>query len=129
MGMKKNKITTLDVKHALQDARFRDTLPKDMDDLIRKYNQNRSCPCNHKLYREILTRCETQLNQYYPNREVSSPDQELANLAENHWSVINCHVDEIEVRLRKLSKGRKQIAISRYEDRATIIINEIDIVY
>ena len=31
--------------------------------------------------------------------------------------------------VKKLNKGRKQIAISRYEDQVTVIINELDILF
>lgn len=43
--------------------------------------------------------------------------------------VINCHKDELEHRLQKLGPGRKQIAICRYEDQVTAVINELEIIF
>ena len=50
-------------------------------------------------------------------------------MAENHWTVINCHIDELESKLKKLPPGRKQIAITRYADQATVVVNELDILW
>ena len=55
--------------------------------------------------------------------------EEAKKLAENNWTVINCKADELEERLRRLPNGRKQLAIARYEDLVTVVINEIDVVY
>lgn len=44
----------------------------------------------------------------------------------SHFSVINCHIDEISSHLHGLSNGRKQIIAARYEDLATIIVNSLD---
>ncbi len=123
------KITLLDVKQALQDARFRKTLPADMGALLRKYNNNRSCPCNRTLYRKILKNCKQQLKAYFPGRDVTDESKELKKMAQNHWTVINCRVDELEKKLKALPPGRKQVEAARYEDNVTVIVNELDVLF
>jgi len=122
-------ITLLDVKQALRDSRFRDSLPKSLTEDIQKYLNNPSCACNTPVYRKILKECSEQLKAYFPNRPLSNVEEEIKKLAENNWTVLNCHVDELEEKLRKLPKGRKQIAITRYEDEVTVIINELEVLY
>ena len=122
-------ITLLDVKQALKDSRFRDTLPKSLTEDVQKYISNPGCACNTPLYRKVLKECQDQLKVYFPSRTVSNIEEEIRKLAENNWSVINCHVDELEEKLRKLPKGRKQLAMTRYEDQVTVIVNELDLLY
>ena len=81
------------------------------------------------MFRKILRDCRPQLQSYFPGRELYKEEEEAAKLAENHWSVINCGIEELEDRLRNLPPGRKQIAMARYEDQVTIVVNEIDIIY
>lgn len=122
-------ITLLDVKQALKDSRFRDTLPKHLTEDIQKYISNPGCACNTPLYRKVLKDCQEEIKAYFPNRTVSNIEEEIKKLAENNWSVINCHIDELEEKLRKLSKGRKQLAMTRYEDQVTVIVNELDVLF
>ena len=122
-------ITLLDVKQALKDSRFRDTLPKSLTEDVQKYISNPGCACNTPLYRKVLKECQDQLKSYFPSRTVSNIEEEISKLAENNWSVINCHIDELEEKLRKLPKGRKQLAMTRYEDQVTVIVNELDFLY
>ena len=58
-----------------------------------------------------------------------SVDEQVSKLSQNNFSIINCSITELESKLRSLSPGRKQIAISRYEDQVTVVINELDFVY
>ena len=123
----------MDVKKSLKDSRFRESLP---DSFKKKYSKelieflnNPGCGCNVPLYRAILKEAPEQLRAYYPGREVLNEKEEAEKLAENNWTVINCKVDELEDRLRRLSKGRKQIAVSRFEDQVTVIVNELDILF
>jgi DNA-binding transcriptional MerR regulator len=81
------------------------------------------------LYRKILKNCKEQLEKYYPNSEAPNPDEELQKLSENKWTVINCHIDELEKQLRKLGPGRKQLDMARYLDQVTVIVNELDMVF
>lgn len=122
-------ITLLDVKQALKDSRFRDTLPKSLTEDIQKYISNPGCACNTPLYRKVLRECQEQLQVYFPSRTISNVEEEIKKLAENNWSVINCHIDELEEKLRKLPKGRKQLAMTRYEDQVTVIVNELELIY
>lgn len=125
-----NKIGLMDVKNALRDQRFRESLPEELTSDIIKYLQNPGCgACGTKLFRKILRDCRKQLLSYFPGRDVYKEEEEMAKLAENHWSVINCHKDELEDALKKLPVGRKQIAIARYEDQVTVVVNELDVLW
>jgi len=126
---KNKKIKLIDVKAALRDARFREMLPKDLDKEVNEFLSNPTCPCNVPLYRKIITNCKEQLMKYFPNREVADEAKELNALAQNNWSVLNCHIDELEKKLRDLPPGRKQMAITRYQEEVTVVINELDIVF
>ena len=119
----------MEVKQALKDSRFRESLPPEFNDLVQKYNQNPGCACNLPLYKRIMTDAKEQLKKYYPNRSIADLDEEARKLAENNFSVINCHIDELEEKLKRLPAGRKQIACTRYENFVTVIINELDIVW
>jgi hypothetical protein len=119
----------MDVKQALRDKRFRDSLGEQFQSEIQKYMQNPGCSCNMPLYKKIITDAKEKLQAYYPNRTVSNLDEEVLKLAKNNFSVINCKSDELESKLRSLPMGRKQIAITRYEDDVTVVINELDVVF
>ena len=93
-----------------------------------KFLSDPGCSCNVPLYRAILRGAKEQLEAYYPGQETLDEEKEIESLMQNNWSVINCSIYELEDRLRRLTKGRKQIAISRYEDEVTVIINEMDVV-
>jgi hypothetical protein len=124
-----NRITLADIKKALKDSRFRLTLPKEMSPDLEKFLDNPGCACHTPLYRKIAKECREQLQKYYPNLEVPDEEKELNKLAENHWSVINCHISELETKLSKLGPGRKQIDVSRWEDQVTVVVNELDFVF
>lgn len=122
-------ISLLDIKQALKDARFRSALPTELNDEVQKYLSNPGCACNMPLYRKILERCGDLLRSYFPGRQPADLKEEAKRLAENKFSVINCHVDELESELRRLPSGRKQIAVARHADQVTVIVNELDIIY
>jgi len=119
----------MDVKQALRDARFRESLPITFQQDIQKYLNNPGCACNVPLYKRLMTEARQQLQAYYPNRNIANLDEEAKKLAENNWRVINCHKDELEEKLKSLPPGRKQLAVARYEDMITVIVNELDILY
>lgn len=119
----------MDIKQALKDHRFRDSLPLEVREDVAKYLQNPGCPCNVPLYRKILKDCQAQLAAYFPGKEVTNEAAEIKQLAENHWTVINCKAHELESRLRKLAPGRKQLAVARFDDEITVIVNELDVLY
>lgn len=116
------------VKQALFDIRFRLSLPDSLQEDVAKFLNNPGCSCNGPIYRRVLKEAGDQLKAYFPTLEYVSPDQEAVELSNNHWSVINCHVDELEAKLRKLPPGRKQVAVSRFEDQVTVVVNELDVI-
>lgn len=119
------KITLMAIKQALKDGRFRDTLPLSMRDDLAKYLQNPNCgSCSLPLLKKIFKECKKQLLEYFPGSELS--EEEIVEKMENNFNVINCKIDELQDRLRRLGPGRKQIAICRWQDEATAIINELD---
>jgi hypothetical protein len=125
-----NLIKFSDVKLALQDGRFRETLPDSLLPELQEFLKNPGCPCNAPLYRKVLQHHSEQLRQYFPTKTYVSPEVEDEKLSKNYWSVINCHADELETKMKALHKsGRKQIAIARFEDQITVLINELDVLY
>ena len=122
-------ISLIDIKQALKDSRFRDSLPAELSEDIQKYLKNPGCACNMPLYRKVLESCHDQLVAYFPGRVPADLREEAKRLAENKFSVINCSVDDLEEKLRRLPSGRKQIAMSRYGDQVTVIVNELDVIY
>lgn len=123
----KRKLGMLEIKQALLDQRFRDMFPEYLDE-INKFMRKPGCACNRPLYEKIFEH-KDRLEKYFPGRILESPKEEAALLAHNNWTVINCQIGELESRLRKLPPGRKEIAISRYEDKVTVIVNDLGIVY
>jgi len=122
-------VTLMDVKQALRDSRFRDSLPKELEEDIRKYQQNPGCSCNVPLYKNIMTTAKDTLQDYFPNKTVVSLEEDAKRLADNNFSVINCSAQELEDKLKKLGPGRKQIAVARFEDQVTVVVNELDFIY
>ena len=121
---KKKKIGLIDVKSALRDGRFRKMLPSDYEKDINEFLSNPNCPCNLNLYKNILKDCIEQLSAYFPGRDIEKVDTN--NLINNSWSVINCTILELESKLKKLPPGRKQLAVTRFEDLVTVVVNELD---
>jgi hypothetical protein len=122
-------ISLLDVKRALRDSEFRKTLPESLLDDVQKFLNNPGCVCNVPIYRKIMKFGGEQLKKYFSDKILVTPEEEEVKLAKNNWSVINCSIGQLEANLKKLNKGRKQIAISRYEDQVTVIVNELDILF
>ena len=122
-------VTLMDIKRALQDHRFRDALPMEFREDVSKYLSNPNCQCNIPIYRRILKGAKKQLHDYFPDKELISEEQQVEELAKNNFSVINCLASELESHLKKLPPGRKQIAIARFEDQVTVVVNELDLIY
>ncbi len=123
------KITINDVKKALKDERFRSTLPKEIEKEVFSFLDNPSCACNIPLYRKILKDFKSELAKYYPNLIIPEKDEYLEKLSQNNWTVINCHINELEKKLSKLGPGRKQLDVARYQDQVTVVVNELDFVF
>lgn len=113
----------------MADQKFRQSLPPILKEDVQKYEQNPGCACNIPIYRNILRHGVQQLKEYYPGQPIIDPDKELAKMAENNFTVINCKADDLEDLLKKLPPGRKQLALARYQDEITIVVNELDLVY
>lgn len=119
------KISVQEVKTAMRDIKFRLSLPPEFKEDIQKYELNPSCLCNLPIYKKVLQKAKDQLKAYFPGKEIEEFLEEKP--FQNNWSIINCTIHELESKMRNLPPGRKQIAIARYEDKVTIVINEIDI--
>jgi hypothetical protein len=123
------KISLLDVKKALKDSRFRLSLPKEFEKDVEEFLDKPGCGCHVPLYKKILKECKEQLKNYFPNLEIADQTVELEKLAENNWTIINCHINELETKLNSLPPGRKQLDVARYEDQVTVVINDLDIIF
>ena len=127
--MSKSRLTRLEIKHAiLQHSAFRELFPELKED-IAKVLHNPSCGCNVPLYDKFF-KFKDRLAKYFSERDIKSPQEEAEEASQNHWNVINCKVDELEDVLNKLHKvGRLQLAVARYEDQITVIVNDIGVVF
>lgn len=127
MNQQKRKLGILDVKQALHDPKFQSLFPE-LEEDIAKIIKDPGCPCNRDMYLKFFY-YKDRLEKFFPNRLVESAEEEKVKLSENHWQVINCRVDELEGKLKKLPPGRKQLAVTRYEDQITVVVNNLDILY
>ena len=116
----------MDIKTAMKDESFRAKLPQSLAPEIEKFINNPSCSCNVPLYKKIIKEAKEQVLNYFPGKEIMSQEEEVERLSKNNWIVINCSIGDLEKELKKLQNGRKQIALSRYEDQVTIVVNELD---
>ncbi len=123
------KVGLMDINQALVDPRFRDSLPLELKEDVIQFLQNPSCACNVPFYRKLIKNYRPYLTAYFPGVEIMDEAQEVKMLAENNWRVINCSVKDLEIQLRNLGPGRKQIAVARWEDQATVVVNELDVLF
>lgn len=125
----KKRLSRLSIKHAiLTDFRFRDLFPELKKEITEVLN-NPSCACNVPIY-DMFFRYKDRLAKYFSNYEIKSPQEEAEELNRNHWNVINCKTNELEEVLNKLHKvGRVQIAVARYEDDLTVIVNDTGVMF
>lgn len=121
------KLSLLDIKQALWDKRFRDLFPEHSAE-INKFIENPGCACNVDFYKKLMQH-KDRLQEYFPTKEIVTPQEEAESLAQNHWKVINCTAQELEGKLKSLGKGRKQIAVARWQDQVTVVVNELDVVF
>jgi len=127
--MKKSYISLFDVKQALKDSQFRQKLPESLTLDVQKFLNNPGCSCNHPIYIKVHKEAKQQLLDFYPDKLYLSHDEEVEKLMKNNFTVLNCSIGELESELKKLQNGRKQIAIARYEDQVTVIVNELDQIF
>lgn len=123
------RISLLDIKKALKDSRFRLSLPKEFEKDVDSFLDKPGCGCHVPLYKKILKECKEQLKNYYPNLEIVDNSEELQKLADNNFTVINCHINDLESRLNALPPGRKQMDVARYEDQVTVVVNDLDVIF
>lgn len=123
------KINLQDVKQALLDERFRESLPQDLNEDVAKFLSNPGCLCNHPIYKKILTKAPEQLAKYYPNKtriEIQEIEKEIESLSDNNWIVINCNTTELADQLKKLPRGKMNLDIARYQDQITVVVKYLD---
>lgn len=128
----KRRVTIHDIKQALLDERFRDSLPDDLQDDVQKFLKNPGCACNHPIYMNVMRKARTQISEYFPAKETPEEDyfiKETQRLAKNEWQVINCHVNELAQALRDLGTGRKQLDVARWQDQVTVVVNHLEGIY
>ena len=75
------KVGLIEVKKALKDSRFRQSLPKSLEKEVEEFLNNPGCPCHVPLYRKIKKECSKQLEKYYPSSEVEDLDEQVQKLA------------------------------------------------
>lgn len=119
------QISLLDIKQAMADQRFRDSLPPELQEDVQKYLSNPSCKCNVPIYVRIFKECQKEIQNYFPGRTIGELDENIKK--QNHWTVINCHITELEKKLKQLPIGAKQLAVARYEDQVTVVVNELEV--
>lgn len=122
--MKKNKLTIMDVKAAVWSQKFRDLFPE-YKVALERYLKDPGCACNLGLIKDLM-RMKDRMQQYFPDKECKTPDEEESEL-KNEWMVINCNISELEQRIKKLPSNKRIVAASRFKDRITAIVNDVEI--
>lgn len=115
-----SKLTLVDIKQALKDERFRELFPEYKVD-IDKFLEKPNCGCTGIIYKQVMQHPD-RLKTYFPNKEVDTTIS--APKIQTNIKVINCHVDELEEHLKKNKTRYKQIAIGRWQDQVTVVIEE-----
>lgn len=110
------------IKKALLDSKFRSLYPE-LKKEIDQWIENPGCKCNIPLYNTILSDI-SRLKLYFGQESVvTEPILEIPGQV-NHWSIFNGHIDKLNDYLQSLSPGPKQIAIARWQDQVTVIVND-----
>lgn len=124
----KRRVTVHDIKQALLDERFRNSLPEDLQEDVQKFLKNPGCACNHPIYVNVMRKASKQVAEYFPSKETpeEAEMERQSRYSNNHWQVINCSIHELEQRLRDLGTGRKQLDIARYQDQITVVVNHLE---
>ncbi len=122
--MKKSKLTLIDVKAAIWSQKFRDLFPE-YKVALERYLKDPGCACNLGLIKDLM-RMKDRMQQYFPDKECKTPDEEESEL-KNEWMVINCNVNDLEQKIKRLSSGKRIVAASRFKDRITAVVNDIEV--
>ena len=129
--MANRRVSVQDIKQALLDPRFREALPEELSEDVKKFLGNPGCGCNHPIYIRVMQKAARQVAQYYPNKEADPEEveKESARLAKNEWVVINCSIHELSDELKKLGSGRIQLDVARYQDQVTVVANRLEAIF
>ena len=119
----------MDIKAAMKDEVFRNKLPESLNPEVQKFVNNPNCSCNVGVYKKIIKEARDHVQAYFPDKAIMTAEEEAEQLAKNNWRVINCSIGELEAEMKKLPAGRKQVAMSRFEDQVTVIVNELDHIF
>lgn len=117
-------VTMMDVRGALHDRRFLDMFPE-LASLADRYTKSPQCgSCGVALAREIIQRFPERLGDYFVGRDLPVHQD---GTEDRQFEVINCHVDDLEAKLRGLPPGvSKHVALARWEDQVTVVIQFSD---
>jgi hypothetical protein len=108
----------------MRDERFRESLPLELADDIKKYLKNPSCKCNLPIYKRIMKNCRDQIRDYFPGKEIE--DVKKLDDLERKWAVVNCSIQELAKKLQTMP-ACLQLNLSRYEDQVTVVMGNFDL--
>ena len=111
------KLTKQDIRQAIWHENFRNLFPE-LKNEIAAIISNPGCSCNNAKFAKFFEYPD-RLREYFPTKEVPKQNPECK------WQVINCHVDELESKLRELGDLPKYVTVARYEDQVTAVIGEM----
>ena len=125
----KSKVSMFDLKQALWDIRFQELFPE-YSEQIKQYLKDPGCGCNMTFLRNLM-RQKDRIKKYFPTKEVITPEEEDESYKsiKNQWKVINCNVFNLKEKLAALPKGKRMVAGSRFRDKITVVINDIDAIF
>lgn len=109
-----NNFTLHDLKSALFDEKFQHLFPE-FKEQIKLFLKDSNCSCNIGLLKQLL-KYKERIKQYFPNKQIIQKDS---------WKVINCNIYDLDQKLKELPKGKKMMAISRFREEITIVLNDI----
>lgn len=113
------KLSVMDVKQAIWDIRFQELFPEFKPN-FEKYLKDPGCACNVKLLKALMKK-KDKLRKYFPTKEIPDAEEET----KNEWAVINCPIDQLETRLQSYPKTKRMVAAARWQDRVTVILNDV----
>jgi hypothetical protein len=119
-----NKLTLMDVKQSLFDERFQNLFPEHKDK-IKAFLKDPGCGCNISFLKTLM-RHKDRLQQYFPNKQILTPEETDVSLSKNEWAVINCQIDQMESRVKKYPTGKRIVAAARWKDRVTVVLNDVE---
>jgi hypothetical protein len=117
------EIKIASIKKALRSHEFRNKYPEFKEE-INTYIENPDCKCNIPLYNAILSDLNRLKEWFGEDAVIVEPPLPEEPEQVNKWQVVNCHINDLESFMQGLSHGPKQIAIARWEDQVTVIIND-----